>query len=204
MVVVVNVRFQILTEIPSENLRNQIVRIWQGNVEAGAALGARQGDPLSRYEEMLAAHELAMSSGNGLLIVMADAGADSNNDAGADGFGTVLGFAWWILGIPEGKPRHIATVKRLQVDRNRRGEKLGRLLLDYVHSPEVLSLLPAEVEFLHLQFRSGEGLGQLYAQYGYEVNVRWDFIRKNDGGEYDGWIEMIRTRSGAALPEIQL
>ncbi|MDR6939925.1 GNAT family N-acetyltransferase [Arcanobacterium hippocoleae] len=184
--------FQKLTKIPSQELRAQILKIWQENTEAGAALGAKPGDPQSHYAELCAAHEEAMRNGKGILVVMSD-------PKRAD---ELVGFAWWIIGIPEGKPAHIATIKRMQIKPSRHGEKLGRLLLDYLHSPEVIGMLPQEVEFLHLQFRAGEGLGNLYAQYGYQLNVRWDLIQRKEHGEYYGWLEMIRTRNGAALPEI--
>lgn len=192
MLPVRDLSFETLSVIESATIRADMIDFWQRNTEAGAAIGAQAGDPLSHYEALLADHEKAMAEGKAWLCVMRD--ADS---------GDLLGFAWWALGVPEGQPEHIATIKRLQLHPERQGEGLGKALLDYLHSESVLNRLGDQVDFLHLQFRAGRGLGRLYAKYGYEMNLRWDMIRKNEAGEYDGWIEMIRRRDGQPMPEVR-
>ncbi len=190
IMLVSDVYFETLTSITSPQLRADMLEMWQRNTELGAAIGVRPGDPSSRYAELLAGHEQDMADGRGWLYVMRDSSTQQ-----------LLGFAWWIVGIPEGQPQHIATIKRLQVSPDFHGRGLGRMLMEYLHSVEVLASLGADIEFLHLQFRAGLGLGKLYARYGYELNVRWDVIRRNDDGSHDGWMEMIRRRDGKPMPE---
>ncbi|USR79428.1 GNAT family N-acetyltransferase [Arcanobacterium pinnipediorum] len=188
-----DIYFETLTALTDDQLREDILALWQHNSELGASVGAQPGAPRSRYEELLAGHEESMAANRGWLYVMREKQTDK-----------LLGFAWWIIGIPEGNPNHIATIKRFQVDPNYQGQGLGRKFMDYIHSGEVLDQLGEQVDFLHLQFRAGRGLGKFYASYGYEVNVRWDLIRRNDDGEYDGWLEMMRRRDGGPLPGLRL
>lgn len=166
-------------------LRDEMIDLWGVVTEAGGAVGFRPGATREEIAAGLAAHEASMDAGDGWLYV---ARADD---------GRLAGFVWWIRALSGGP--HIATIKRLQVHPDFQGMGLGRLMMDHLHSPEVLGLLDG-VDFLHLQYRVGDGLGGWYATYGYEGIARFDLWFKNPDGTYGGWAEMLRTRDGSPLP----
>lgn len=172
-------------------LRAEMIAMWQEVTELGGAVGARPGASLDEYHGMLDRHAAKMAEGKGFLYVMRDRASDE-----------LLGFAWWIIGEAH-DAEHIATIKRLQISPAHQGEGLGRVLMDHLHIPEVIDRLGDGVDFLHLQYRAGNGLGGWYATYGYVHNVRWDIIRKNPDGSYGGWGEMIRTKDGSPMPAQQ-
>ncbi|MGL4831721.1 MAG: GNAT family N-acetyltransferase [Propionibacteriaceae bacterium] len=186
-----SLRFDTLTVLNDDALRGDILAMWKANTEQGAAVGANPGDPDERYAEMLAGHEESMAQGRGWLHLMREQNT-----------GELLGFAWWIRGEAHGA-MHIATIKRLQIAPQHQGEGLGKALMDFLHTPEVLAGMGEGLDFLHLQFRAGNGLGDWYGSYGYELNVRWDVIRKLDDGHWGGWGEMIRRVDGTPMPQFQ-
>lgn len=166
--------------------RDELVRHWMDVNDADGAVGFRPGASYEDVAAALARHEDKMRAGEAWLYVARDAGT-----------GGVVGFAWWIAGLAGGN--HVATIKRLQVHPSRQGTGLGRVLMDHLHSDEVLARMPG-VDILHLQYRVGRGLGAWYATYGYVENARYDVFRKDPDGTYGGWAEMIRTRHGGPIP----
>lgn len=191
LVDVTDLRFDTLTVLDDEVLRRDMLAMWKANTEAGAAVGARPGDADEVYLQMLAGHEASMAQGRGWLHIMRDVTNDE-----------LLGFAWWIRGEAH-DAMHIATIKRLQISPAHQGEGLGKAMMDFLHTPEVLAGMGDGLDFLHLQFRAGGGLGTWYGSYGYELNVRWDLVHKLDDGSWMGWGEMLRTVDGSPLPAFQ-
>lgn len=57
MLPVRDLSFETLSVIESATIRADMIDFWQRNTEAGAAIGAQAGDPLSHYEALLADHE---------------------------------------------------------------------------------------------------------------------------------------------------
>lgn len=178
-----NVRIEQVGTVQS-CMRQQMLDVWRDVTEAGGAVGLFPGATPAEYEKVMLQHEEQMARGAADLYVMLDAD-------------DVVGFAWWVRGMFGGP--HVATIKRLMVSPARHGEGLGRMLMDHLHSADVLGRLDG-VDFLHLQYRVGNGLGGWYATYGYTEIARYDLFRKNSDGTYGGWAEMLRTRDGGPLP----
>lgn len=178
----------VIEYVPSldEATRDEMVRHWMAVNDADGAVGFRPGASYDEVAVALAAHEAKMDAHEAWLYVARDAKTRE-----------IVGFAWWIAGAFGGP--HVATIKRLQVHPSRQGTGLGKLLMDHLHTPEVLDRMDG-VDILHLQYRVGRGLGGWYATYGYVENARYDVFRKEADGTYGGWAEMIRTRDGSPIP----
>lgn len=73
------------------------------------------------------------------------------------------------------------------------------MMMDFMHSAPVLERLEG-VDFLHLQYRVGDGLGGWYATFGYQEIARYSLFHKKPDGTYGGWAEMLRTIDGSPLP----
>lgn len=166
--------------------REEVIHHWMAVNDADGAVGFSPGAPYDDVAAALDRHQEFVERGKGMLFLARD-----------DEAGELVGLGWWIVGMTGGD--HIATIKRLQVRPSRQGSGLGRELMEHMHSPGVLAQLDG-VDFLHLQYRAGRGLGAWYSRFGYVEIARYDVWHKRDDGTYGGWAEMLRTRSGEPLP----
>lgn len=168
-------------------LRDELVRHWMAVNDADGAVGFRPGASYGEVAAALAKHERALNQGHAWLYTLRD-------DTGA-----LVAFAFWTTDEHGEMSRHIATIKRLQVHPDHQGKGYGALMMDALHSPDVLNRLQG-VDFLHLQYRAGRGLGNWYPRYGYTEIACYDLFRKAADGSYGGWREMLRTIDGSPLP----
>jgi GNAT superfamily N-acetyltransferase len=148
------VTFERVTDV-GEEVRAEIEQLWFDVSEAGGAVGFVP--PVERHEvaDALAAALGLVERGNRLLGVL-------HVDDRLAGFG--------FLSRRSDRPlvRHWATVLAVQVHPRHQGQGLGRLLMEGLHD----LALEAGLEFLHLTYRDGTGLGDFYAGLGYHESGR--------------------------------
>ncbi len=164
-------------------LRDRLLDLWVRVNDAGGSVGFVPGAMRPDVEPVLDEHLAETSDGRAVLGVLRDPD------------GTVVGFGWWRR-QPEPLYAHIATLWRLQVDPERRGRNLGRLLLGGMHA---LARTMAGVELLRLDYRSGAGLGDFYARAGWVETGRQPAGLRLGPGDYRDDVAMARRPHGAAL-----
>lgn len=104
-----------------EDLRATLLDLWVRVNDSGGSVGFPPGASRSDVEPVFGEHLAETRDGRAVLGVLREPD------------GTVAGFAWWRR-RPEPLYAHIATLWRLQVDPERRGRNLGRLLLGGMHA----------------------------------------------------------------------
>ncbi|MEO7235675.1 MAG: GNAT family N-acetyltransferase [Lapillicoccus sp.] len=164
-------------------LREQLLDLWVRVNDSGGAVGFPPGASRGDVEPVLDTHLAELRAGTAVLGVLHEPD------------GRVVGFGWWRPG-PEPLYAHVATLWRLQVDPDRRGRNLGRLLLAGLHA--LARDLPG-VELLRLDYRSGSGLGDFYARAGWVETGRQPAGLRLGPGDYRDDVAMMRRVDGGPL-----
>ena len=174
-----------VTETPEidADLRARLLELWVRVNGAGGSVGFIPGASRADVEPVLDEHLAETRDGRAVLGVLREPD------------GTVAGFAWWRR-RPEPLYAHIATLWRLQVDLDRRGHNLGRLLLGGMHA---LARTMPGVELLRLDYRSGAGLGDFYARAGWSETGRQPSGLRLGPGTYRDDVAMMRRVDGRPL-----
>lgn len=162
--------------------REELLALGMRVNDSGGSVGFLPGAPRERVAAALAEHEAQMVAG------LAFAGALRDPDR------TLVGWAWWrkaanpLLG-------HARWLYRLMVDPHRQGRNLGAILM-----AGLIGLARADGgELLRLDYRSGSGLGDFYARFGFrEVGRVGGAIRVAPGDERDD-VSMARRTDGAPI-----
>ncbi len=166
-----------------EDLRATLLDLWVRVNDAGGSVGFPPGASRSDVEPVLGEHLAETRDGRAVLGVLREPD------------GTVAGFAWWRR-RSEPLYAHIATLWRLQVDPERRGRNLGRLLLGGMHA---LARTMPGVELLRLDYRSGAGLGDFYTRAGWVETGRQPSGLRLGPGAYRDDVAMMRRVDGDPL-----
>ncbi len=158
-------------------LRGELEQIWFDVSEAGGAVGFVPPVDRSEVAGLLDTSLAELVAGRRSLVLL-------RVDGDVAGFG--------FLGRSDRHLfRHWATVVALQVHPRYQGGGLGRVLLAGMHEQAAAQ----GVEFLHLTYRDGMGLGDFYTALGYrEVGRIPRAIRVAPGDDRDE-VMMVRTLS---------
>ena len=173
---VVHEAVQRVVEIDGQ-LRGEVEQVWFDVSEAGGAVGFVPPVDRAQVAAVLDAALAEVRSGRRVLGVLR-----------VDG--RVAGFGFLARGNLVLR-QHWATVFALQVHPRHQGAGLGRLLLEGLHQ------LAREdgLEFLHLTYRDGTGVGSFYERMGYrEVGRIPGAIRVAPGDDRDD-VHMVRHLS---------
>ncbi|TDD67778.1 GNAT family N-acetyltransferase [Jiangella aurantiaca] len=156
-----------VTEIGDE-LASWLLSCWVDVSNAGGAVGFLPPVGADDVRPALDEHLAELAAGAGFLGVL-------RIDGERAGFGFVIGSTRPLF-------RHWATVLRLQVHPRFQGRGAGRALLD-----GLADLARADgLEFLHLTYRDGLGLGRFYESCGFvEVGRNPGSIRVAPGDDRD-------------------
>lgn len=165
------------------SMRDRLLDLWVRVNDAGGSVGFVPGASRADVEPVLDEHLTETRDGRAVLGILREPD------------GTVVGFAWWRR-RPEPLYAHIATLWRLQVDPERRGRNLGRLLLGGMHA---LARGMPGIELLRLDYRSGAGLGDFYAAAGWVETGRQPSGLRLGPGEYRDDVAMARRVDGAPM-----
>ncbi len=164
-------------------LRSTLLDLWVGVNTSGGSVGFVPGASRAEVAPVLDRHLQETRDGMSVLGVLREPG------------GLVVGFGWWRTSA-EPLYAHLATLWRLQVDPERRGRNLGRLLLAGLHA--MARELPG-VELLRLDYRSGGGLGDFYAGAGWVETGRQPSGLRLGPGAYRDDVAMMRRADGRPL-----
>ena len=164
-------------------LRARLLELWVQVNETGGSVGFVPGASRADVEPVLDEHLAETRHGPAVLGVLREPD------------GTVVGFAWWRR-RPEPLYAHVATLWRLQVDPDRRGRNLGRLLLGGMHA---LARTMPGIELLRLDYRSGAGLGDFYARAGWVETGRQASGLRLGPGDYRDDVAMMRRVDGRPM-----
>ncbi|WP_198663756.1 GNAT family N-acetyltransferase [Jiangella endophytica] len=151
-----------------DELGSWLLSCWVDVTNAGGAVGFLPPVAAADVRPALDDHLAAVAAGAGFVGVL-------RVDGERAGFGFVIGSTQPLF-------RHWATVLRLQVHPRFQGRGAGRALLD-----GLAGLARADgLEFLHLTYRDGMGLGRFYESCGFaEVGRIPGAIRVTPGDDRD-------------------
>lgn len=165
-----------------DGAREQVLDLWCRVTEAGGSVGFLPGAPRSRVAASLADHEAQMASGRAFGVGLRTAAGD------------LVGWAWWVT-VANPLLAHGRWLYRLMVDPAHQGRNFGALLMAGAHREARAD----GAELLQLGYRSGSGLGDFYARFGYaEVGRIPGAIRVAAGDDRDD-VTMARRADGAPL-----
>lgn len=164
--------------------REELLDLWMSVNEAGGAVGFVPGVPRADVAVALDAHLEEVADGRGVLGVLRDPA----------GVLRAMGFWEHTPALPYA---HRATLKRLMVDPAAQGRNLGRLAL-----AGLVGIARRElpgVELLHLDYRSGLGLGHFYRACGWTEVGRIPHGLWLGGQDYRDAVLMVRRVDGGPL-----
>ncbi|MEI2777690.1 MAG: GNAT family N-acetyltransferase [Tetrasphaera sp.] len=169
-------------DVITESDREALIALWMRVNDSGGSVGFLPGAPRARVEGALVEHGAQMAAGRAFGVALRDPD------------GTLAGWAWWVK-TTNPLLAHVRWLYRLMVSPERQGRNLGSILM-----AGLIGCARADRgELLRLDYRSGGGLGDFYARFGFtEVGRVGGGIRVAPGDERDE-VSMARRTDGAPL-----
>ncbi len=178
-------RAPVLDDVPAADAPvDDLIDLWVRVNDTGGAVGFLPGAPRSEVLAALQPHLDSVACGTARLVTLRDVD------------GVLRGFGFWHHGarLPF---EHVALLKRLMVDPDAQGRNLGRLLLAGMVGVARREL--PRVQLLHLDYRSGLGLGDFYASCGWTEVGRVPRGLWLGGDDYRDDVAMVRRIDGGPL-----